>query len=80
MLAAQNQSINRQRQQFLTYTAKLDALSPLKVLTRGYAMVQTGEGNVLRSVKQAEAGDSVHITLNDGSLSATVTHVKENEL
>ncbi|MBQ5608405.1 MAG: exodeoxyribonuclease VII large subunit [Oscillospiraceae bacterium] len=80
MLAAQNQSINRHRQQFLTYTAKLDALSPLKVLTRGYAMVQTGEGNVLRSVKQAETGDSIHITLNDGSLSATVTHVKENEL
>ena len=80
MLAAQNHFINHHRQQFLTYTAKLDALSPLKVLTRGYAMIQTGEGNVLRSVKQAETGDSIHITLNDGSLSATVTHVKENEL
>ena len=50
--AAQNQIINRHHQKFLTYAAKLDALSPLKVLTRGYAMVQTEQGSVVRSVQQ----------------------------
>lgn len=78
MLQAQNKAIYQQHQRYLTYAAKLDALSPLKVLTRGYAMVQTGEGNVVRSVKQAVVGDCVRITLHDGSATATVTDVEEN--
>ena len=59
-------------------TAKLDAMSPLKVLTRGYAMAQTEEGDVLRSVNQVNAGDQIKITVSDGTLSAAVTDVKEN--
>ena len=80
MTAAQNQTVSRYRQRYLTLAAKLDALSPLKVLTRGYAMVQTGEGTVMRSVKQTAPGDSLSITLNDGLMTATVTDVKENVL
>ena len=78
MLQAQNKVIYQQHQRYLTYAAKLDALSPLKVLTRGYAMVQTGEGDVVRSVKQAVVGDCVQITLHDGSATATVIDVEEN--
>jgi len=80
MTAAQNGVIGREHQRFLAFAAKLDALSPLKVLSRGYAMVQKGEGTVLRSVKETVAGDSVMITLNDGTLSAKVDQVKENML
>lgn len=80
MLSAQNQTIYRNHQKFLTFASKLDALSPLKVLTRGYAMVQTGEGIVVRSVKQAVIGQSVNISLHDGSVSAMVTQVKEDVL
>lgn len=80
LLAAQNRAISRHNEQYLTLTAKLDALSPLKVLTRGYAMVQGEEGSVVRSVKQAKPGDNLDITLQDGSVTATVTQVKENEL
>ena len=78
--AAQNQIINRHHQKFLTYAAKLDALSPLKVLTRGYAMVQTEQGSVVRSVQQLNENQSIHITLHDGTVDATVTQVKENVL
>lgn len=80
MTAAQNGVIGREHQRFLAFAAKLDALSPLKVLSRGYAMVQKSEGTVLRSVKETVAGDSVTITLNDGTLSAKVDQVKENVL
>lgn len=80
ILSAQTQRINSSRQQFISCAAKLDALSPLKVLTRGYAIVQTGEGNVVRSVKQVSTGNSVDISLGDGRISATVTQVKENEV
>ena len=78
LVAAQTQAINRSRQRYLTYTSKLDAMSPLKVLTRGYAMVQTGQGSVLRSVKQVNPGDPVSVTIGDGTLKTTVTHIKEN--
>lgn len=80
ILSAHTQRINSSRQQFINYAAKLDALSPLKVLTRGYAIVQAGEGNVVRSTKQLSAGNSVNIALSDGQVTATVTQVKENEV
>ncbi len=80
LLAAQNRTISRHNEQFLTLTAKLDALSPLKVLTRGYAMVQTEEGIVVRSVKQVQPGDSIDITMQDGTAKASVIHIKENDL
>ena len=53
------------------------AMSPLKVLTRGYAMAQTEDGQVLRSTKQVQTGDRITVTLSDGKLSATVSG-KEN--
>ena len=78
--SAQNIALNRHNQQYLTLTAKLDALSPLKVLTRGYAMVQDQDNRVIRSVKQTSVGDTVSITLRDGTVNATVSQIKENEV
>lgn len=79
LLSAQKQNINKYAQLIFTFATKLDALSPLKVLSRGYAMVQTEQG-VVRSVLQIAAGNDVHITLTDGCVTASVTHVKENAL
>ena len=78
--AAGEQTINRHRQRYLTNTAKLDAMSPLKVLTRGYAMTTSQDGNVLRSVTQVNVGETVSVHLGDGSFSANVTEVKEKIL
>ena len=57
---------------FTQLTAKLDALSPLKVLGRGYAMAQSADGTVLRSSEQVEPGDRIHVRLAQGSLDCTV--------
>ena len=78
LLSAQTQSVERKRRHFVEQTAKLDAMSPLKVLTRGYAMAQMKDGSVLRSVSQVEIADEIAITVGDGSVSAMVTDVKEN--
>lgn len=80
ILAAETRCIDRKKQSFIGLTAKLDAMSPLKVLTRGYAMTQTDDGKVVRSTKQVNSGDSIQITLSDGRLQATVTDIKENGL
>lgn len=78
MTAAQTTNLNRHRQRFMANTAKLDAMSPLKVLTRGYAMVESHRGNVIRSVQQAEQGQSIDIRISDGRLAATITDIKED--
>ena len=78
LVSAQTRIVEQKQRQFLSLTAKLDAMSPLKVLTRGYAMAQTDRGEVLKSVKQAAVGDRIKITLGDGSLTAAVTHKEES--
>lgn len=78
LVSAQNQCISRNNQRFIALTAKLDAMSPLKVLSRGYSMAQTGEGIVISSVGQVQCGDQINISFSDGKVSATVTEVKEN--
>lgn len=77
LIAAQNQSITRKNQRYIAAVSKLDAMSPLKVLTRGYSMAQTEAGEVLRSVRQVELGERISVLLSDGKLSATVMDKKE---
>ena len=78
LVSAETRTVERKNQQFIALTSKLDAMSPLKVLTRGYALVRTGEGEVLRSVRQVLPGDKIVVSLSDGSLTAAVTDQKEN--
>ena len=78
LIAAENQIISRNNQRYIALTAKLDAMSPLKVLTRGYSMAQTADGTVVSSVHQVEAGERIKVSLSDGTLSATVMDKKEN--
>ena len=78
--SAHQQSINIKRQRFVSLTAKLDAMSHLKVLSRGYAMVKSDAGRVIRSVKQVSKGDAVSVALSDGSLTAIIDEAKEESL
>lgn len=57
--------------------AALDALSPLKVLSRGYAISQLSDGTVVRSVDMVEKGDTIHLHLKDGTLDCTVNELQK---
>ena len=72
LVSAQNQSLAVRKQKYIAAAAKLDAMSPLKVLTRGYSMTRKEDGTVVRSVSQTEIGERVRISLEDGTLCATV--------
>ncbi len=78
LIAVQTQQLQRKRQRFVASTAKLDALSPLKVLTRGYSIVNLDDGTILRSVRQTSPGKEIRVTLSDGSVSAVVSDIKED--
>ena len=79
MIAVQNQNITRAKQRYIAQISKLEAMSPLKVLTRGYSMVQTERGEVVRSVSQVALGERIQVKLSDGTLSATVMKKEEGK-
>ena len=78
LVSAQYQAISKNKQRYISLTAKLDALSPLKVLTRGYAMVQDDRGEVVRSVNQVVPNQDITISVSDGRITASVLTIKEN--
>ena len=85
MTSAARTHWDREARRFAGTVAKLDALSPLKVLGRGYAMARTEEGGILRSSAQVRPGDRIELRLAQGSLVCRVeevegeeTHGKEN--
>lgn len=78
MIASYNAQINKNKQRFLTSTAKLDAMSPLKVLTRGYSVTRLDNGSVVSSVKQVKERDHISITVSDGILNARICNDKEH--
>ena len=64
---------------FAALCAKLDALSPLRVLARGYATVFDGEGSALTSGKGLREGSKLQIRFSDSTVDATVCGVRESE-
>ena len=62
----------RKRQRFSALAASLDALSPLAVLGRGYAVARNGQGTILKSWRDVTAGEIVTVTLGEGGFSAQV--------
>ena len=71
--SALERDVAKQRANFTALCAALDSLSPLKVLSRGYALAQTPDGKVITGVEQTAVGDRIELTLSDGRLGCTVT-------
>jgi exodeoxyribonuclease VII large subunit len=59
--------------------ARLDALSPLKVLARGYAIATRDDGRAVRSAGDVRPGDALHVRVRDARVDATVSHVEPIE-
>ena len=58
---------------------RLDSLSQLAVLGRGYSLTRTATGEIVRSVRQVRVGDDVRVLLDEGSLDARVTATRERD-
>lgn len=59
--------------------AALDAMSPLRVLMRGYAIAAQESGETVRSVKQLQIGQSLRLRVSDGSAKCTVNEIIEEK-
>ena len=68
----QRHGVVLKRGKLANVVGKLETLSPLQTLARGYAICQTEQGAILRQAYDVEPGEIVHVTLHEGSLTCTV--------
>lgn len=65
--------------QFALLAGKLDALSPLKILERGYSVVKDVDGGIVNRIGQLKTGDNLEISFKDGNASCNVVSVMEDK-
>ena len=79
MLAAQTQQVlSNSKHKFAGLTAALDAMSPLKVLSRGYSLTRSGN-QILTDVEKISVGSEITVHLSNGEIDAAVTAVRSKE-
>ena len=61
------------REQTARLAASLEALSPFRVLSRGYSIAQKEDGTVLSSIQQVSVGEALSLRLADGQVTCTAT-------
>ncbi len=74
LVSAGERTVSAKRRPFVERAAKLDALSPLKVLGRGYSIAEKN-GKVLRVVEDVKPGDTIDVKLAGGSLGCVVEEI-----
>lgn len=77
LISAQERLLSAKKQSYVRLAASLDAMSPLRVLSRGYAIASKPDGEPVRSVKGLEAGEQISLRLADGSADCLVQSVTD---
>lgn len=72
MALSLERSVAQEKKRLAALAASLDALSPLKVLGRGYSIVQREDGHVVYDQSQVSIGDGLQVRLGQGSLACRV--------
>jgi len=75
IISAGERVISAKKQQLYSLSAGADAMSPLKVLSRGYAIAESNDGSIIRTVSQLKDNDSISLRLSDGRVDCSVKKV-----
>ncbi len=65
--------MTKKQQNLEVMASKLDGLSPLSTLSRGYSVTKNSQGGVIKSVTQVKQGEGISVTLSDGQFEAVVS-------
>ena len=79
LLAASERQLAAKRQSFVKLGAALDAMSPLRVLSRGYTVSSDRDGKVLKSVRELRSGQEISVRFSDGLADCRVESITEGE-
>lgn len=80
IVAAHEKQLGDARRNFVRYAAALDALSPLKVLSRGYSIAEDSNGRLIRSCGDVAVGENIRVELSDGTLACSVDEKTERKV
>ena len=69
----------KEKSRYIELISKLDTLSPLKTLIRGYGIIQK-DGNVVKSVKQLKVGDKIDIRLSEGKADGVIETISSDDI
>ncbi|MGX6442699.1 exodeoxyribonuclease VII large subunit [Neobacillus sp. K501] len=76
---AMMQILLKKQKEFDRVISTLQALSPLKIMDRGYSLVYTDDNRLVKSIRQVNENESLQIQLSDGSILCNVQEIKESE-
>ena len=77
LLQLMNRKVTARRHMLEIYIEKLEGLSPLKKLNKGYSLVVNKDNRIVNSIKKTTAGDILRISVTDGDIIAEVSELKE---
>lgn len=80
LVSAFEKQILSDRGKFAELTGSLDALSPLKVLSRGYAIAEKEDGKYIRSIEDVNPNDRMKLTVFDGNILCSVLESEANDI
>ncbi|MDP4164772.1 MAG: exodeoxyribonuclease VII large subunit, partial [Bacillota bacterium] len=73
------QIVRSKQKEFDHAVSTLQALSPLKIMERGYSLVYSEEGTIVKSISQVEKKKMLQINLSDGKINCRIEDIKESE-
>ena len=71
-----NLNLGLQQKQLAHLCGKLDSLSPLKVLARGYSITQNQQNLTIRSIKEVNVGEQIRTRLADGEIISQISQLE----
>ena len=80
LIPTMRKALDRRAYRLATASGRLDALSPLAILERGYSIVQTEKGEAVREYRQVAPGDALSVRLHRGRLGVRVEKARANEI
>ncbi|MBQ2934159.1 MAG: exodeoxyribonuclease VII large subunit [Clostridia bacterium] len=76
VMSGTKQRIQEKENSLMRSIARIDALSPLKVMARGFSVV-TKQDKCVTNVSHLDVGDAINVSLSDGSIDCTVTNINK---
>ena len=80
LIAASQRQVAEKKQRFIRMTASLEAMSPMKVLSRGYSVVRAEDGTLVTDASRMRTGDRIRVQMQKGSLTACVEQAEEETI
>ena len=70
--------VSEKRKEFNGIISTLEALSPLKIMDRGYSLAYTEDGQLIKKIAQVKPERKIYVKLSDGSIKCVVTDIEES--